>query len=210
MGCLLTIPFSRHRHHDTVTIFFSDIVGFTTISSEMPPEKVSDMLHRLFAKFDSLGESHAVHKVETIGDAWMGVTNCVRDQSTDHVKRIAEFSLKAVQAANETLINLDDPSRGHVQIRVGFHSGPVLSNVIGSAQPRYSLFGDTARTSKGLTLIAVSATCRSRPIFICLSLFFSIHRSTQRLAWRATASLVIFIARNERQCCYSTKPPSFR
>ena len=54
------------EHHDCVTIFFSDIVGFTTISSELPPEKVSDMLHRLFGRFDSLSDQLQIHKMETI------------------------------------------------------------------------------------------------------------------------------------------------
>lgn len=46
-------------------------MGFTTISSELEPRKVSDMLDRLFLRFDQLAEAHDVHKVETIGDAWM-------------------------------------------------------------------------------------------------------------------------------------------
>jgi class 3 adenylate cyclase len=135
------------EHHDCVTIFFSDVVGFTTISSELDPQKVSNMLHRLFNRFDALAEKHQVFKVETIGDAWMGVTNCVADQSTDHAKRIALFALDAVQAASETLIDEDDPDRGYLAIRVGFHSGPVLTNVIGSHTPHYSLFGDTVNTA---------------------------------------------------------------
>ena len=111
-------------------LLFSDIVGFTTISSSMEPHKVSSMLHRLFLKMDALADAHELYKVETIGDAWFGCTNCVQKQDTDHAKRIAEFSLQAMKAANETLIDLDDPSQGHVQIRVGFHSGPVYTNVI--------------------------------------------------------------------------------
>ena len=51
-----------------VTIFFSDIVGFTAITSLMPPEDVLDMLHRLYAKMDALAEEHGIYKVETIGD----------------------------------------------------------------------------------------------------------------------------------------------
>jgi len=135
------------EQHDCASIFFSDIVGFTTISTGMEPPKVSDMLHRLFLKMDAIADVHELYKVETIGDAWMGCTNCVKKQDNDHAKRIAEFSLESMQAASETLIDLDNPERGFVQIRVGFNSGPVYANVIGSRNPHFTLFGDTVNTS---------------------------------------------------------------
>lgn len=49
----------------------------------------------------------------------MAVTNLVKDQSDDHVKRIAEFAIDAIKAANETPIDEGDPSKGNVNIRVG-------------------------------------------------------------------------------------------
>ena len=55
--------------HDQVTIVFSDIVGYTEISSTMSPTKVSDLLDRLYREFDQLCERLDVFKVETIGDA---------------------------------------------------------------------------------------------------------------------------------------------
>ena len=53
------------ENHDLVTIFFSDIVGFTDISSTLDPLKISDMLDRLYHSFDALSDYHDVFKVET-------------------------------------------------------------------------------------------------------------------------------------------------
>lgn len=75
------------------TIFFSDIVGYTDLVSRLlTPIQVSDLLDRLYSEFDDISEFHGVHKMETIGDAWMGVTNLVRAQDSDHCRRIALFA----------------------------------------------------------------------------------------------------------------------
>ena len=132
--------------HDMVTIVFSDIVGFTTISASMTPMKVSDMLDRLYTKFDEISRKHDVFKVETIGDSWMGVTNLTKEQS-DHVDRIVSFSVDIMRAAHQTWIDPENHSLGHVNLRVGMHSGPVVANVVGSRNPRYCLFGDTVNTA---------------------------------------------------------------
>lgn len=51
------------EHKDCVTIFFSDIVGFTQISSRLDPRKVANMLDRLYQKFDLLSHKHDLYKV---------------------------------------------------------------------------------------------------------------------------------------------------
>jgi len=134
------------ENHELVTIFFSDIVGFTDISAKLDPLKISDMLDRLYNSFDALSEYHDVFKVETIGDAYMAVTNLTKEQP-DHCKRITEFAVDAIRVANQTLVDEDNPTMGFVNIRVGFHSGSVVSNVVGTRNPRYCLFGDTVNTA---------------------------------------------------------------
>ena len=134
------------EHKDDVTIFFSDIVGFTNISAQLTPEAVSDLLDRLYSTFDELTHKHGVFKVETIGDAYMAATNLVEPQH-DHALRIAMFAEEAVKAARSTFIDAERPELGTVNIRVGFHSGPVVANVVGKRNPRYCLFGDTVNTA---------------------------------------------------------------
>ena len=57
------------RKFEMVTIYFSDIQGFTSISSSQEPEDVMAMLDDLFGKFDALCLKLELMKVETIGDA---------------------------------------------------------------------------------------------------------------------------------------------
>eukprot|EP00980_Cylindrotheca_fusiformis_P024900 scaffold12685_cov118-Cylindrotheca_fusiformis.AAC.3 len=71
--------------HNNVTVFFSDIVRFTDISRALSAGKVCDMLDRLYLAFDELARMHEIFKVETIGDAWMGVTNCTIPSSSLYI-----------------------------------------------------------------------------------------------------------------------------
>lgn len=127
---------------ECVTLFFSDIVGFTTIASTLDPTMVSQLLNRLYTKFDLLAQQHDVFKVETIGDAYVAVTNLVKDQP-DHAARMADFAKAAVEQARKTLVDENDLSKGHIKIRVGLNSGPIVANVVGTRNKRYCLFGDS-------------------------------------------------------------------
>ena len=134
------------EHFDDCTILFSDIVGYTTISSAFAPKEVMSMLDRLYSAFDALTRRHNLFKVETIGDAYMVVGNVPYEQN-DHAARVCKMALDMVEVAGTIPVSEIDTSFGCISIRIGINSGPVVASVVGDLNPRYTLFGDTVNVA---------------------------------------------------------------
>lgn len=133
------------ENFEGVTIYFSDICGFTALSSESTPFQVVDLLNDLYTTFDTVIEKFDVYKVETIGDAYMVVSGLPTRNGNLHAREIARLSLNLL---NETMsFKIRHRPKQQLKLRIGIHSGSVCAGVVGLKMPRYCLFGDTVNTA---------------------------------------------------------------
>ncbi|XP_048356863.1 guanylyl cyclase C [Sphaerodactylus townsendi] len=130
---------------EEVTIYFSDIVGFTTICKYSTPMEVVDMLNEIYKNFDRILDHHDVYKVETIGDAYMVVSGLPKRNGNRHAVDISMMALDILSFMGS--FELQHLPGLPIWIRIGIHSGPCAAGVVGIKMPRYCLFGDTVNTT---------------------------------------------------------------
>ncbi|XP_004845892.1 heat-stable enterotoxin receptor [Heterocephalus glaber] len=131
--------------YEEVTIYFSDIVGFTTICKYSTPMEVVDMLNDLYKSFDQIVDRHDVYKVETIGDAYVVASGLPMRNGNRHAIDISKMALDILSFIGT--FELEHLPGLPVWIRIGVHSGPCAAGVVGIKMPRYCLFGDTVNTA---------------------------------------------------------------
>ncbi|XP_028297688.1 LOW QUALITY PROTEIN: retinal guanylyl cyclase 2-like [Gouania willdenowi] len=135
----------RPEDYSDCTLYFSDIVGFTTISALSEPIEVVDLLNDLYTMFDAIIATHDVYKVETIGDAYMVASGVPNRNGTRHAAEVSNMSLDILHSI--AAFKIKHMPEVKVKIRIGLHSGPVVAGVVGLTMPRYCLFGDTVTTA---------------------------------------------------------------
>lgn len=128
-----------------VTVLFSDISGFTAMSSELAPREVVDLLNRYFPVMAEIVFRHEGTLEKYIGDALMAIWGVPTPHEDD-----ADRALSAALEMRRALGRLNAAWGGgrRLEIHVGLNSGPVAFGNIGSPQyVQFAAIGDTTNVS---------------------------------------------------------------
>jgi class 3 adenylate cyclase len=133
------------KRFDSVTVLFTDFVGFTSYAKNLEPEELVSSVDYYFSKFDEIMDKYGVEKIKTIGDAYMCASGLPEAQGYD--------VFRAVQAAFEIVSFMEASKKthadhmAHFDIRIGLNTGPIVAGVVGTKKFAYDIWGDSVNVA---------------------------------------------------------------
>lgn len=133
---------STARHYKKATVLFTDFVNFTMYSEKNPAQHIVEKLNRFFSIFDGIIEKWSLEKIKTIGDAYMAAGGVpIRNKINPILVTLAAIEINDYMLVQQDL----DPDTW--EIRIGIHTGPVISGIVGKKKYQYDIWGDTVNTA---------------------------------------------------------------
>ncbi len=142
-----------------VTVLFSDIRGYSTVSEQMPAVHVVDLLNRYLGKMTEIIDKHHGCVIEFVGDAIFaafGAPHYFSDHAESAVRCAIEMRQRLAQLNEEwTSSGLArywrQSGMDALNARIGIHTGRVVAGNLGSAtRMKYAVIGDTVNVAARL------------------------------------------------------------
>ena len=136
-----------------VTIIFIDIQDFDDVVKVYQPGELIEFLDKMYNAFDQMCNIHSLQKIETVGKTYMacgGLKAIEKNYNKNraikhHTVRILNMGFEILDYVKKRTLKNGNP----LQVKIGVHTGPVISGVVGQHKPQFSLVGDTVnRTSR--------------------------------------------------------------
>lgn len=133
-----------------ITVLFSDIRNFTSISEGLPPEGVVELLREYFNTMVPIVLKHGGTLDKYVGDAIMGLFGAPLPQE-DHAARAVRAALEMIAQIPALSLTWEARSGRPLRIGVGINSGEAVVGVMGADSRReYSAIGDTVNLASRL------------------------------------------------------------
>lgn len=133
-----------------ITVFFSDIRGFTSISEKMEPEQLVHQLNEYFTAMTRIILKHGGTVDKFIGDAIMAFWNAPVEEK-DHAKLACRAALEQIEALKDLQKKWAEQNLPAIKIGCGIHTGPAIIGNLGSEERfDYTAIGDTVNLASRL------------------------------------------------------------
>ncbi|KAJ8865994.1 hypothetical protein PR048_033518 [Dryococelus australis] len=136
-------PFSEMyvSEHLDVSILYADVVNYSQLTVSLPVQKLVEVLNELFGKFDDVCEEHGVLRIKFLGDCY----NCVSGIPTrnpSHARSCVRLGLDMISIIKE--VRMARKLNDRLNMRIGVHSGKVLSGLLGVCKWQYDIWSQDA------------------------------------------------------------------
>ena len=167
----------RHHKYKKVTVLFADIQGFTRIVEHMNPELLIDELDKFFFHFDTVVEKYGIEKIKTIGDAYMCAGGLPQKNSTNPVEVVmAAIEMQQYMKSSGHKRATDNGSgMDFWELRIGIHTGPVISGIIGRKKLSFDIWGDTVNIASRMESSGVAGEINMTGVTYQLTKEFFVH-----------------------------------
>jgi adenylate cyclase len=126
-----------------MTVLFSDIRGFTTVSERGEPEAIVGMLNEYFTRMVDIVFAHHGTLDKFVGDMVMALFGAPLDDP-DHAQHAVDAARAMVQELNRLNAQWAAQGRPVLDIGIGISTGPMIAGNIGSeAIMSYTVIGDS-------------------------------------------------------------------
>ena len=134
----------------TITVFFSDIRGFTTISEKLSPEQLVHLLNEYLTEMTNIILKYNGVVDKYMGDAIMAFWNAPLDQPR-HAERACIAALEMEKRLKQLQKKWKADGVPHLEIGVGLNTGPAVVGNMGSYDRfDYTAMGDTVNLGSRL------------------------------------------------------------
>ena len=120
------------------SVLFTDIEGFSTISEQVPPERLVMLLNEYFEAMSAIVDRHGGVITQFQGDAMLITFNTVRDDP-DHAAKAVCAAIEIRKTTGERLFG----GAVRMRTRCGINTGRIVAGAVGSAERLlYTVHGD--------------------------------------------------------------------
>jgi class 3 adenylate cyclase len=137
----------EYKPYDFICILFTDIVSYTELAKKYDADIIYKLLNDIYTRFDDIVNRYSnLQKIETIGDAYMVVSDIYTNDQKNNVKNMVLFAFDILREIK----NIQTPDNKPLQLRIGINLGKVVVGILGVEIPRLCVIGNTVNVANRL------------------------------------------------------------